>query len=272
MVIDLIVLVLALALVLFAFLPYFERSQIYYPFKAIEQTPGDVGLAYEDIYFKTEDSVTLNGWYIPQTDAIATIIYCHGNGGNIAGRLETLQHLHNLKVNVFIFDYRGYGKSAGCPSEEGTYRDGMAAYRYLESRRDVDMKNIILFGESLGGAIATEMAMKIKPAGLILDSSFCSIQEISKDFYPIFPIRPLIRTKYDTLSKIKQIHCPALVANSKEDDIVPFHHGQELFAAANEPKEFLLLHGTHNDCIGMNDNEALNILEHFIQRAIQHRN
>jgi uncharacterized protein len=145
----------------------------------------------------------------------------------------------------------------------------MAAYYYLESRKDVDMKKVILFGESLGGAIATEMATKMKPAGLILDSSFCSIQEISRDFYPFFPIRPLIRTKYDTLSKIKQIHCPVLVAHSKEDDIVPFHHGQELFAAANEPKEFLLLHGTHNESIGMNDNEALNVLAHFIQRALQ---
>ncbi len=264
--------VILLALAFFVFLRYFERWQIYYPTQFIEQSPATVGLAYENINFKTEDGVTLNGWFIPHPEAIATILFCHGNAGNIGDRVETILLLHDLKVNLFIFDYRGYGKSVGRPSEIGTYRDGMAAYHYLESRKDVDMKKIILFGESLGGAVATEMATKVKPAGLILDSAFTSIQNISRDIYPFFPIRPLIRTKYDTLSKIKTIHCPVLVAHSKEDDIVKFHHGQELFAAANEPKEFLVLHGTHNESIGMNGEVALCGLAHFIQRVIQYQN
>ena len=140
---------------------YMEEKFIFFPIGEIAATPRDFGLSFEDVYFKTEDGVTLNGWFVASPGASKTLLWFHGNGGNIGHRSEHLKLLHDkLKIHIFIFDYRGYGKSQGKPSEEGTYKDGMAALEHLRSRQNVEAREIFLFGQSLGAAVATEIAVR----------------------------------------------------------------------------------------------------------------
>ena len=179
---------IAIFFLLWAFIKYFERKNVYFPTREIEGVPEDIGLKYQDIYFETKDGIKLNGWFVPAEDATGTVLFCHGNGGNISHRLGSINVFHQLKFNVFIFDYRGYGRSKGRVSEKGTYRDALAAHQYITSRQDVDKENIIIFGRSLGGAIAIDVAGKIRARALIVESTFTSIKDIGKEIYPFLPI------------------------------------------------------------------------------------
>lgn len=260
-----IIFIIVCVFLLYWYLGYFEKSNIYHPNKIIERNPKDVGLVYEDVDLETEDGLQINGWFIPQNLPSATILFCHGNAGNDSDRLDTIQFFHSLNWNIFIFDYRGYGKSQGKPSEIGTYIDTIAAYQYLESRKDIDKSKIIYYGESLGGSMAIELARKIRPAGVIINSTFTSVPDMSKEFYPWLPIQWLIKNKYDNISKIKDIHCPILIMHSQEDDIVPYTHGKRLFDAANQSKEFLDLKGVHWESVTVNDDSLRVPLVNFIQ-------
>ena len=260
-----IVTILVCILFFYWYLRYFERSNIYHPSKTIERSPQDIGLKYEDVNLKTDDGVQINGWFIPHKLPTVTILFCHGNAGNDSDRLDTIQFFHSLNLNVFIFDYRGYGKSQGKPTEIGTYKDTMSAYRYLEARNDIDTSKIIFYGESLGGAMAIELATKTKPAGVIINSTFTSVPDMSKEIYPWLPIQKLIKYRYDSLSKIKAVQCPILIMHSKQDDIVPYHHGRKLFDAANQPKEFLDLKGVHWESVTVNSDYLREPLMKFIQ-------
>lgn len=209
-----------------------ENSLIFFPDKRIEATPHNLDLAYEEISFTTQDGVRLNGWWIPGTGSSLTLLWFHGNGGNISYRLDNIKRRHDLLgTNIFIFDYRGYGRSEGRASEEGTYHDGDAAIRYLRSRGDVDPNRIVFLGESLGSAVAVEMAIRYDCAALILESPFLSIAEMAKVSVPFLPIGSLLQTRYDTLSKIGQVSVPLLIVHGDSDEIVPFRHGQRLFEA-----------------------------------------
>lgn len=259
--------ILLVALVLFA--RHFETKQIYYPEKNLVMTPSQLRLPYEEVTLVTKDRVKISGWFIPADKPLATMIFCHGNAGNNGDRVAGLMYFHKLGLNILIFDYRGFGKSEGKPSEKGTYLDALAAADYLKTRKDVDPEKIICYGESLGGAVAIDLATRIKPAGLIVVDTFTSVYAASKDIYPFLPIRWLIQIRYNSLSKIKKLHCPVLIGHSKEDDILPFHHGQELFKAANPPKEFMTLKGSHEDALFVSDKKPLEQIRVFIRKAVE---
>jgi len=240
-----------LALYLYAF----QERYVYFPelpSREVEATPADIGLAFEAIKLRTTDGETLDGWFIPADrtrGARGTLLYLHGNGGNIGHRLDTIAVFHGLGLNVLIFDYRGYGASSGKPSEEGTYQDALAAWRYLTREKGIQPAQIVLFGESLGGSIAAWLAARQRPAALLLYASFTSVPDIAQELYPVFPARWLARYRYETRSALGNVQCPVLIMHSPEDEIIPFSHGQALFAAAHEPKQFLELRGGHNDAL-----------------------
>jgi fermentation-respiration switch protein FrsA (DUF1100 family) len=225
----------------------FEKQNLYFPTAVLEGTPKDIGLSFEDIYLKTEDGVKINAWFIPHKNSRYALLHCHGNAGNISHRLHDIQRFHQLGMNVLVFDYRGYGKSEGSPTETGTYLDAQVAYQHLLNEKEFKEKEIILFGESLGGAVAIDLCTKVNPAGLICLSTFTSTEAIAKEIYPFIPVKLFISYKYDSLSKIVTISIPKLFLHSQQDEIVPFHHGQKLFEAAKEPKDFFEMQGGHND-------------------------
>jgi fermentation-respiration switch protein FrsA (DUF1100 family) len=225
---------------------YFEKKNLYFPLRAIEATPEDIHLDYEDFSIKTKDRVQITGWFIPATRPRATVLFCHGNGGNISHRLEKIKLLNNLSVDVLIFDYRGYGMSTGRPSEHGLYLDAEAAYAYLVTNKQVHPEKIIVFGESLGGAVAVDLATKHKTGGIIIEGMFTSVQAMAQRYLPFIPSF-IISSRFDSLQKIKHVTSPALLFHSIEDEIVPFEFGTQLFNAAKEPKKFIELRGGHND-------------------------
>lgn len=249
-----------------------EERFIFYPEIRIDQTPRDLGLAFDDIYFTTSDGVRLNGWFVPHPDARVTLLWFHGNAGNISHRLENIKLLHDkLKIHVFIFDYRGYGRSEGTPSESGTYLDGEAAVQHLRSRRDVDPKTMILFGRSLGTAIAAEMAIRQDFLALILETPFASIRAMARVAFPLLPIGPFLRTRYDVLEKVKKIRAPLLVLHGDQDEIVPYAQGRQVFDAAPEPKQFFTIRGAHhNDSYVVGGESYFSALKNFIDRAAPH--
>jgi fermentation-respiration switch protein FrsA (DUF1100 family) len=226
-----------------------DRSFIFFPDRTIVATPESVGLSYENIFFQTADGVRLNGWFIPGPDPSKMMIYFHGNGGNIGHRVEKLRLIHDeLGLSVFVFDYRQYGQSGGSVTEEGTYRDAQAALAYLRSRSNLLANRIIYFGESLGGAVAVDLALKDPPRALIMESPFTSIRDMAKAKLPYLPVGFLIHDKYDSLSKIQKIHVPLLILHGDRDGVVPFDQGRRLFEAANPPKVFYTIPGAdHND-------------------------
>jgi fermentation-respiration switch protein FrsA (DUF1100 family) len=245
-----VLLILAAAYGGFALLVYiFQSRMVFYPEveREVSATPASVNLPFEDLHLQTSDGVDLHGWYIPAAQPRGTVLFLHGNAGNISHRLDSLEMFHRLGYNTLIFDYRGYGNSGGRPDEQGTYRDAEAAWRYLTEQRHVPECRIVLFGESLGGAIAAWLAARQKPAALVIASSFTSVPDLGQQLYPYLPIRLLARMRYDTRAYLRSVSAPVLIAHSPQDDIIPFAQGQALFAAAHPPKRFLELAGGHNN-------------------------
>ncbi|HYK14344.1 MAG TPA: alpha/beta hydrolase, partial [Burkholderiales bacterium] len=210
-------------------------------------TPRAAGLDYEDVTLTTVDNVKLHGWWVPARNARGTILLMHGNAGNISHRLGYLTMFNRLGYSVLLFDYRGYGKSGGHPDEEGTYRDAEAAWLYLTANRNVAARDIVMVAESLGGGVATWLALKYPPRALVLASTFRSVPDLGAQIYPWLPVRLLARITYDNLARIARVDAPVLIAHSRDDDVIPFAHGEALFAAAREPKQMLVLAGGHND-------------------------
>jgi len=242
--------ILLTAYIGFALVLYFFQSHlVFYPEagREIIAAPSHVGLPYKDVRLTTDDGLSLHGWFIPAAEARGTVLFLHGNAGNISHRIDTLQMFHRLGYSTLIFDYRGYGNSGGTPSEQGTYRDAEAAWRYLTEQRRIPSCRIVLFGESLGGAVASWLAARQKPAALVIASGFTSVPDLAQHFYPYLPVRWLAHLRYDTRKNLRAVAVPVLIAHSPEDEIIPFEHGQALYAAANSPKRFLELGGGHND-------------------------
>jgi len=228
---------------------WFEHRQVYIPTSSIEAEAQTLGRPAEDVYFKTSDSVRLNGWFFP-ADASSprkdlALLLFHGNAGNISHRFGIYSTLLEIGLNVFAVDYRGYGRSEGTPDEAGTYLDAEAAYDWLRAKGFAP-STVVALGHSLGGGIASELSLRREVGGLILLSTFCSVPEIGKDLYPFLPVRWLASIAYDTLSKLPRIKVPVMVMHSPADEVVPFKHGERNFAAANEPKLFWELSGGHN--------------------------
>ncbi|MCS7293720.1 MAG: alpha/beta hydrolase [Gloeomargarita sp. SKYBB_i_bin120] len=225
-----------------------QARLMYFPSRQIVATPQDTGLSYEDLRLTTADGVTISAWWIPAPDPNAPVLlFAHGNGGNISYRLPYMRIFYGLGLASLFFDYRGYGESEGEPTEQGTYLDGEAAWRYLTETRHIPPERIVLYGESLGGAIATYLAVRFRPAGVILGSTFTSVPDIAKGLFPYMPVDWLAQFQYNNLERIQQIHVPVLVIHSPQDEIIPFDHGKRLYAAANEPKFFLQIQGDHNE-------------------------
>ena len=225
-----------------------ERQFIYFPERTLETDPSVQGLAFEDVYFTTGDGVRLHGWFVPGNNDV-TWLWFHGNAGNIGHRVDNLKLVHDqLGVNVFLFDYRGYGQSQGTPSEQGTYLDAQAALAYLRTRDDVAPDRIVYFGRSLGTAVAVDLATQDAPYALILESPLPSIAYMARHAYPFLPIGSLLRTKYDTVAKMGGVNAPLLVLHGDRDDIISIEAGREVFDAAGGPKSFHTIEGAgHND-------------------------
>jgi hypothetical protein len=227
---------------------YFLQSRlVYQPSRDILRTPADAGLPFEQVTLRAEDGVRLSAWFVPARDAEGAVLFCHGNAGNMSGRVDSLAVFHRLGLSVLIFDYRGYGRSEGSPGEEGTYLDAQAAWDHLVNLRGVPPGRIVLFGRSLGGAVAARLAARHRPGALVLESTFTSLPDLAADLFPWLPARWLCRFSYDTASRLGGINCPVLVVHSREDDLIPFSHGRKLFDAAAPPRTFLAISGTHND-------------------------
>jgi uncharacterized protein len=246
----------------------FQSRLVFYPQigREIMTTPQAYGLPYEEVEIATEDGERLASWWVPATDARGTVLIFHGNAGNISHRVDYLLMFNRLGYSVLIFDYRGYGTSTGSPSEQGTYRDAAAAWRHLVEQRGVRAGDVVLFGESLGGAVASWLAARRPARALILASSFTSATDLGAQVYWFLPVRMLSRIRYDNMANLKEVRAPVLIAHSREDDIVPFSHGQKLFAAANEPKAFLELRGGHNDGFIFMRKEWVRALADFLER------
>jgi len=235
---------------LIVLLRWFEQSQVYHPSRRTGDAAGSLGRPWTDAAFRSRDGVALHGWFFP---AVAhsprrdwVVLHCHGNAGNVSHRLGVVGALLESGVNVFVFDYRGYGRSDGRPSEEGTYLDGQAAYGWLR-QRGFAARRIVVWGESLGGGVAAELACREEVGALVLQSTFTSVPDLGAELFPFLPVRWLARIRYDTLSKLPAVHCPVLVMHSPEDTLIPVAHARRNFAAANEPRQWTELAGDHND-------------------------
>jgi hypothetical protein len=218
------------------------------PTKEVPYNPGDIGLDYEKVQLRTPDHLVLSGWFVPAKNAQFTILFCHGNGGNIAYTLDSINIFNELGLNCLIFDYRGYGNSQGSPSEEGVYIDAQTAYDWLIKEKKHRPDEIIIFGRSIGGSIATHLASNVEAAGLVIESSFTSYADIGQKFYPYMPVRLFARYGFKTSDYLQDVECPVLIIHSRNDEIVPFEFGLRLYEeSAREPKEFLEISGNHND-------------------------
>lgn len=235
-------LILGLNLVL-----YFMQPQLaFYPVQSLEATPAVINLPYQEVSLNTRDGERLHGWYLPHEGAEYTLLFLHGNGGNISHRLLSLQLFHELGLNVLIFDYRGYGQSTGEPDEKGLYADAQSAWLYLTGQRGIAPEHILIFGRSLGGAVAVNLAAREQAAALILESTFSSAGDMAGVFFPL--LSPLLYVRYEFPSEqlIEQVNIPLLMMHSTEDEIIPYELGKRLYQAAGEPKRWHRLGGDHN--------------------------
>lgn len=233
-------------------LRWFEHHQVYFPSRGMDWTPAEAGWRFEDLRLAAADGVRLHGWFLPAPApgprARLAVVHLHGNAGNISHRHDIYSVLREAGVNVLALDYRGYGRSEGRPGEEGTYRDAKAAHGWL-TERGFSGSDIIAFGESLGGGVATELALRRPLGGLVLQSTFTSIPDIGAELFPWLPVRWISTIGYDTRSKLPRLQVPVLILHSRQDTLVRFHHAERNFAVAREPKFLRELVGDHNDAL-----------------------
>lgn len=226
----------------------FQQHLVFFPARALDATPADIALSFEDVRLQTDDGVGLHGWYVPAaTPGGRTVLLLHGNAGNISHRVGLLRMLHELGASTLIIDYRGYGNSEGSPSEQGTYLDALAAWRHLRDERGVPAEDIVVLGRSLGAAVAIWLANETTPGGVILESPFTSVPDMAREIYPFLPVGLLARIHYPSLERAAAVRVPVLVMHSPDDEVVPFAHGLRLYAALPEPRRFVELRGGHND-------------------------
>jgi fermentation-respiration switch protein FrsA (DUF1100 family) len=253
------------------FLVSCERRIIYHPHKYPEGNwnSSSSSVSREDVHFTASDGVRLHGWYIPSAGAKATLLWFHGNAGNITHRLGNIEMLKPLNLNIFIFDYRGYGKSEGEPDEKGIYSDSQAAYDWLVKVKNILPGEIILFGRSLGGICAVEVASGNSAAGLILESVFPSAGKMAEKIFPVLPLGGVIKSRFDAISKVPDLKLPKLFIHGTQDEIVPYKLGRELFSVAADPKEFYDIQGAgHNDTFLIGGAGYFNALGQFIKKVV----
>ena len=244
---PIVITVVAMALVLMTALYLMQSRLVFHPIAELALTPDEIGLTFEDVRIPVSSTESIHSWYFPADSASATILFCHGNAGNISHRLETAAFLVAQGYNALLFDYRGYGQSDGEPTEENLYQDATAAYEWLVNVKRLKPEQIVIFGRSLGGAVAVDLAARVTCRALVLESTFSSATDMARELFPLLPMHWLLRYRFDSMAKIGSVETPVLSVHSPGDEIVPFAYGRALFDAANEPKRFLEISGGHNE-------------------------
>ncbi len=261
------ILVVAASYSLLVVIVYLMQGRMLYlaevPGRTLTMTPTDAGMEYQDVSIATTDGVMLHGWFIAGRSS-RVLLFFHGNAGNISHRLDSIAQFRELGFSVLIIDYRGYGQSTGRTTESGIYRDADAAWRYLIDDRGIVANDIVIFGRSLGASVASRLASEYQPLALIVESSFTSIPDIAQDLYPWLPARWLSRLSHATRDYVRDVRCPILIINSRDDEIIPFRHGEAIFAAANEPRTLLTIRGTHNDAFLLDERAYIAGLRTFL--------
>lgn len=241
--------------------------------KEIIQTPTDVGLEFENVFILTSDGNKIHGWYIQAAHPTRkTILFCHGNAGNISGRLETIALFHNLGVNIMVFDYQGYGRSTGEPSEHHTYEDALAMWNYLTHELKIPPDKLVVMGRSLGGGVAAWLASQKEVAGLILEATFTSFKDVAKQTYPFLPVSMLLQFQYPVEKFVQYLNAPVLIAHSSDDELIPFEMGQRLFSKSPEPKSFLELKGPHSGAFLETGQPYIQAIKQFIEEVTTNEN
>jgi fermentation-respiration switch protein FrsA (DUF1100 family) len=297
MALNLLISVVIAYCVVLALVFLFQSRLVFYPEigREVTVTPQTYGLKFEQVDLPTADGETLHAWWVPADDARGTALFFHGNAGNISHRLDYLLMLNRMHFSTFIVDYRGYGKSTGKPSVEGTYRDAEAAWGYLRDARSVNPADLVIVGESLGGAVASWLGTRIffipspspkgrreldgsplhegegpgaraAPRALVLLSTFTSATDLGAQIYWFLPVRVLSRLDYDSARNLRGIRAPIFIAHSRDDDVIPFSHGRKLYELAGEPKVFLEMRGSHNEAFVFSRPEWSAQLASFLDR------
>jgi fermentation-respiration switch protein FrsA (DUF1100 family) len=249
--------------------PKIENYLVFFPERSFDSTPEAFGLTYRNVYFTTEDGKKLHGWFFPGQISDPVILHFHGNAGNLSHRLDLITHLLQRRLQIFIIDYRGFGKSEGSPSERGLYRDGLAAYDYLVKKEGLLPGKIVLHGHSLGAAVATEVALQRDVKAVILESAFTSTRDMAKTMPLFFLVSPFLPANYNNLAKAPRLHVPKLIIHGDADEIVPMAMGEKLFAATAEPKFFFPVEGAgHNDTYSIGGKPYLDAIERFAWASV----
>lgn len=230
-----------------------EGRLIYFPLRDLDATPAAVGLPFEDVWLVAADGTRIHGWYVPPETAPAPhVLFLHGNAGNVSHRLEKLRILREAGVGTLIIDYRGYGRSEGRPTEEGLYLDAQAAYRHLVRDRGLAPEQIVPFGESLGTAVAVDLAAQEVVGGVVLEAVFTSVPDVARELYRVLPTA-VIRSRFDSIAKIASVRAPLLILHSRGDEFFGWHHAERLLGAAPGRKQLVELRGGHNDAFVVSD-------------------
>jgi len=245
----------------------FEQKNLYFPDKTLRGTPADIGLDYRNLEVTTDSGNTIHGWIVTAEPSRGTLLFCHGNAGNISDRLKSIKVFHDLGMTVVIFDYPGYGQSTGKPHESNLYESAEAVCMSLES--EFDMGRVIIFGRSLGGAVAIELATRVPAACLIVESAFTNTVNIGRELFPILPVKLMLSQHFDSLAKVPTITMPKLFIHSRNDDIIPYRHGVDLYKAAAQPKDFMEITGSHNDGFLATGRDYTDGIEKFLYKTLE---
>ncbi len=258
-----------------ALLLLLENRLVYHPTHGPDVAWDAERLGAEEVFFRTEDGLRLCGWWHDggtraNADPVPVLLWCHGNAGNISHRAENLQMLTDRGLAALLFDYRGYGKSEGSPSEEGLYRDARAAHRYLVEERGVEPERIVCFGRSLGAAVALSTAVSRSVAGLVMEAAFENVPAMARKLFPVVPVWGLTRNRFDNLERVEELNVPLLTIHGEKDRLVPPEQARSLFEAAPEPKEFYSVAGAgHDDTYAVGGERYLDRLELFCRRCVR---
>jgi len=257
---------------LLAVLLYFLQEKMVFlpqlPGRELDATPAYLGFEFDDVKVVTSDGVRLHGWYVHSAEPRGTVLFFHGNAGNISHRLESIAIFQSLGLDTFIIDYRGYGQSEGKAGERGLYLDGDAAWQYLVEERAIEPSGIVLFGRSMGGAVAARLAARQQAGGAIIESSFTSAPDMAHRLYPFMPVRLISRLRFPVAKDLANSNAPVLVIHSHDDEIIPFEMGRSLYDAAPEPKAFLDIAGDHNTGFLLSEDRYRGGLEAFFDTVL----
>lgn len=260
---------------LLALMWWLQPGLVYFPevpSRSVDYAPDHAGLRYETVAITASDGIRLHGWFVPGPRADSPVaLFLHGNAGNIGHRIDTLAMLHAADAATLIIDYRGFGRSEGHPTERGTYRDAMAAWRWLVEERGHEPGRIVVMGRSLGSSVAAWLAARVEPAGLVLEAAFTSIVALGQYHYPWAPIRLLSRFRYNTEKQLGRVRCPVLLIHGRHDDIVPHDHAETLARSTDRVVELVTLDGGHNDAMLVSRQRYVERLREFIASVTSDR-